>query len=253
MKKKLSILLVSAAMIIASAIPAFAAYKTIDSVDISLLYTAFSSGSYDDESCVDVNLHSASGLYSVSSTKMNVPANGWRAGDRPNFRISLQVEDEDNYRFSYAASRPDGVLVDGGEPHYGELSSGGKKVYYEIYLDEVEDDGWNEWDDDRSWSDDTSNGGPGVTSTSGAWLIDPVTRRAWYSLSNGTRPVKSWLNIGGTWYYFDEYGFRVDNSWILWQNGWYYVGADGSMYKGRRTPDGYYVNDQGLWDGRGKA
>lgn len=255
MIKKVSILLLSAVMVAASAFPAFAAYKTIDSVDISLSYTTFSSGSMDDEGCVDVSLPNANGRYSIDSTKINVPSNGWKAGDQPNFRITLIIEDEENYRFAYSASRPDGVSVDGGDPHYGELKSSGKKVYYEIYLEEVDDNGWEHWDDERSdWgSDDTANGGPGVSNTSGAWLFDPNAGRSWYSLSNGTRPVKSWLKIDGVWYYFDEAGYRVDNSWLFWQNGWYYLGPDGGMYTSRLTPDGYYVNEQGLWDGKGKS
>lgn len=231
------------------------AYTTIDSVSISLSYDAFHEGSTEDEGYVSVSVPDAHGLYDVTSTKISVPTNGWKAGDVPNFRITLTISDEDNYRFSSDASKPDGISVDGGEAHYGQLQSSGRKVYYEIYLYEVGDDDGNYWEsDEHSWNDDDySGGGPGAASTNGAWLKDPTNNRYWYSLSNGTRPVHSWMKIGSLWYYFDNAGYRVDNAWVKWQNGWYYLGGDGAMYTDRRTPDGYYVNSQGLWDGRGKS
>lgn len=89
----------------------------------------------------------------------------------------------------------------------------------------------------------------------------------------------AWQNINGKWWAFDHDGY-VETGWVLdqssnqwywidqnsgmqsgWQdfNGkWYYFNTDstsannrpyGSMYKNEKTPDGYFVNPDGSWDG----
>ncbi len=37
------------------------------------------------------------------------------------------------------------------------------------------------------------------------------------------------------------------SSWLQYNNQWYYLGADGRMYTNTTTPDGYYVNNEGIW------
>ena len=67
-----------------------------------------------------------------------------------------------------------------------------------------------------------------------------------------------WLrdeNYGG-WFYMDpEHGMQT--GWMLLNGVWYYFnpisdGKRGIMYAGQRTPDGYYVDKNGVWDGRNK-
>lgn len=78
----------------------------------------------------------------------------------------------------------------------------------------------------------------------GAWKQD--NKGTWYQYSNGTYPKSSWLQIDGIWYHFDDIGYMSVSKWI-YTNGWYYVGADGKMLVNTKTPDGYYVNETGLW------
>ena len=42
-------------------------------------------------------------------------------------------------------------------------------------------------------------------------------------------------------------GTMATDKWVQWYNKWYYVGSDGAMYANRYTPDGYWVNDSGVW------
>ena len=35
--------------------------------------------------------------------------------------------------------------------------------------------------------------------------------------------------------------------WVLTGSYWYYVGADGVMLTDTTTPDGYYVDGDGIW------
>ena len=88
----------------------------------------------------------------------------------------------------------------------------------------------------------------------------------------------SWEQINGNWWAFDEAGYAktgwlrdedysgwfymdlergMQTGWVLLDGAWYYFnpnsdGKRGMMYAGQRTPDGYYVGKNGVWDGRNK-
>ena len=88
----------------------------------------------------------------------------------------------------------------------------------------------------------------------------------------------SWEQINGNWWAFDETGYAktgwlrdedyggwfymdlehgMQTGWVLLDGVWYYFnpisdGKRGIMYAGQRTPDGYYVDKNGVWDGRNK-
>ena len=52
-----------------------------------------------------------------------------------------------------------------------------------------------------------------------------------------------------SWVYYRTYYYHVDGSGNIQKNQWIelrYVGADGRMYRGRQTPDGKWVGDDGL-------
>lgn len=59
-----------------------------------------------------------------------------------------------------------------------------------------------------------------------------------------TYTVNNWQQIGGTWYYFDENGFRK-TGWISWQEKWYYLNENGEMLTNTVTPDGKTVGADG--------
>lgn len=101
--------------------------------------------------------------------------------------------------------------------------------------------------------------------TSG-WILDQGT---WYYLDvtgmmktgwinyNGSgyylRPwggmmANGWYQIDGKWYYFQSWGGTAKNSWIYGlDKKWYYVGSNGVMYTNMQTPDGYWVDANGVW------
>lgn len=107
----------------------------------------------------------------------------------------------------------------------------------------------------------------------------------WLRLADGSYPKAEkagesgtsyqWIMVNGKWWPFDENGyiktgwlwdtvyqgwFYVDanlgmrTGWIMVDGIWYYLnpasdGTRGILYTGRRTPDGYYVREDGSWDG----
>lgn len=120
-------------------------------------------------------------------------------------------------------------------------------------------------------SSDTKNtSGPGSSATpaTGSWLQNEYGW--WWCNPDRTYPANIWKEINGAWYYFNQAGYCVMNTWIKSQDGstwyfcgntgamvtnvwvmsgdkWYYCGPDGAMWTSRRTPDGYYVDSNGAW------
>ena len=88
----------------------------------------------------------------------------------------------------------------------------------------------------------------------------------------------AWEYINGNWWAFDEHGYiktgwlwdetfggwfymdperGMQTGWVLIDGVWYYFhpvsdGRRGIMYAGQKTPDGYYVDEKGAWDGKEK-
>jgi len=86
--------------------------------------------------------------------------------------------------------------------------------------------------------------GPGETKTSQA--TQPVTYN-----QQAVKALGNWeQQSNGTWVFRQLTGDVLNNSWIeslIEQNAYYYVGTDGVMLTNSRTPDGYWVDGNGLW------
>ena len=59
--------------------------------------------------------------------------------------------------------------------------------------------------------------------------------------------VTGWVYWKNIWYYCGADGDMLTNQWIYYNNYWYYLGPDGDMWVNRKTPDNYYVNQDGVW------
>ena len=93
----------------------------------------------------------------------------------------------------------------------------------------------------------------------------------WYYIGeNGSNAANQWLELQGTWYWFDGNGYMatgwrnytdgsyyyfdpatgamVSDRWIQDGGAWYYLSADGKLLTNGTTPDGYRVNEYGIWD-----
>lgn len=114
----------------------------------------------------------------------------------------------------------------------------------------------------------TSGPSSSAAQTVGSWFRNEIGW--WWCNPDRTYPANTWKEINGAWYYFDQNGYCLMNSWIRSQDGttwyfcgdtgamvtnvwvmsgdkWYYCGPDGAMWTSRRTPDGYYVDANGAW------
>lgn len=145
------------------------------------------------------------------------------------------------------------------------------------------------WDSDDSDSGNQDKNVSSNVKNPRGWLLDgkgwrlrfPKGTYAKGSIAgtdaSGNRLVKyHWEMVNDRWYAFDENGylktgmfhdagyngmFYVDEDlgmhtgWKLINGKWYYFkvmsdGTKGIMLRSQRTPDGYYVNENGEWDGK---
>lgn len=77
------------------------------------------------------------------------------------------------------------------------------------------------------------------------WLLGPDGR--WYFLGADGVMKTGWMQLGGTWYFLNADG-AMANGWVQGADGkWYYLQMDGKMAVDMTTPDGYYVDQDGVW------
>lgn len=108
--------------------------------------------------------------------------------------------------------------------------------------------------------------GPGIASSQG-WVQDG---NGWYYIKeNGAKAANEWQTIEGVSYWFDANTYmakgwrQIDGIWyFLRSNGamaknqweqveqtgqWFYLGENGAMLTNSTTPDGYRVDESGVW------
>ena len=119
-------------------------------------------------------------------------------------------------------------------------------------------DGYSHWmKDAKGWWLRFSDGTWPMADRTGAYHWEHINGK-WWAFNETGYAKTGWLrdeDYGG-WFYIDpEHGMQT--GWVLLDGAWYYFnpssdGKRGIMYAGQRTPDGYYVDKNGVWDGRSK-
>ena len=76
------------------------------------------------------------------------------------------------------------------------------------------------------------------------WIKD---KEIWYYLNPEDGIMLVGLHkVNGDHYYFDDSG-AMQTGWKRIDGNWYYFQTDGSLLKNATTPDGYKVNEEGIW------
>ena len=69
----------------------------------------------------------------------------------------------------------------------------------------------------------------------------------WYAASkNGTILTNVFLPYKDEYYHFNESGVMSENEWFEVDGNWYYADKSGVILRNTTTPDGYYVNANGI-------
>ena len=92
------------------------------------------------------------------------------------------------------------------------------------------------------------------------WFHDDATNK-WYYLSTDNNGFfgemkTGWILDAGRWYYLNPSSGEMLTGWVSIANEFYYLNTSpgqagkpyGAMYQSERTPDGYNVNERGVWN-----
>ena len=93
----------------------------------------------------------------------------------------------------------------------------------------------------------SDNGSVVVDSSSGTLMVENLS-----SVNNVPKDttLSGWVEKGGNWYYYQNGQPLKGWQELQWSGGkdWFYFNHDGVMLKDTVTPDGYRVNENGVWD-----
>ena len=87
------------------------------------------------------------------------------------------------------------------------------------------------------------------------WYHEPMDGK-WYYLDEKTGAMlDGWVSLSEKYYYFTEAPLVPEQTYFQKDNGyWYYENHNrrpyGSMYQNEMTPDKYFVDQNGVWDGK---
>ena len=101
--------------------------------------------------------------------------------------------------------------------------------------------GWLQLDDKKYYMDEN-----------GVKLKDTITPDGFYVNSDGEKVsyMPGWYKDGNYWRYIQKNGYYLANSWYQDTDGkYYYFNMGAVMAVNTTTPDGYYVDENGVWDG----
>ena len=149
------------------------------------------------------------------------------------------------YYYADSGAMKTGWLKDQGTWYYLEDQEGimlvgfqqvdGKQYYFSV--SGAMQTGWKWFDNHYRYFE-----GSGAMKT--GWIKD---KGIWYYLNPEDGIMLVGLHkINGDHYYFDESG-AMQTGWKRIDGNWYYFQTDGSLLKNATTPDGYKVNEEGIW------
>lgn len=72
--------------------------------------------------------------------------------------------------------------------------------------------------------------------------------RYYFSKVNGNLQIGWFVAKPGEWHYsYPDGSLKEKEGWVNSNGNWYYINSDGIMAKDTTTPDGYRVNNKGVW------
>ena len=176
----------------------------------------------------------------------------------PSYNVSVPQETLDGWKhyssgtfYYYDGVRARGFAVIDGETYYfnrqGYMQTGW------VWVDDDEREGWWYFDEDGKMV-------TGWLRLGNIWYyLDTVSGRmydnglaqidgqTYYFYSWGGMANDWWYDAADGWYFFKGDGSMQRSGWRLWKGKYYYLTASGLMATSTTTPDGYYVNADGVW------
>jgi hypothetical protein len=128
------------------------------------------------------------------------------------------------------------------QPFAGEWRQNGDKWRYILEDGREQINSWLKTDDGKWYHFDEN----GIMRT--GWYQD--TDQKWYYLETDGSMASGWKEINGKWYYMETDG-SMASGWKEIKGKWYYLNKQsGEALVNGFTPDGYYVDGSGAWNGK---
>lgn len=87
----------------------------------------------------------------------------------------------------------------------------------------------------------------------GLMMSDTITPDGYYVNSSGEKQsyIPGWTQVDGLWKYVQKNGYYAGSTWIQDTDGkWYYFDMATHLVTNDMTPDGFHVDENGVWDGQ---
>ncbi len=122
-------------------------------------------------------------------------------------------------------------------------------AWYAFGADGYAESGWVKDISSGSWYYVNINSGMAT-----GWHADSQDGEMYYLDPASGKMLTGWQEIEGKWYYFNSNPTGETWSFNDETGEWFYLGNEnrplGSMFRNEKTPDGYYVDENGVWNGQ---
>ena len=170
-------------------------------------------------------------------------------------RGTWTLVDAENHKWTYTTSS--GVMAKDGwmfiENPYAKDEEG-RFSWFKFDANGIMEFGWIKSQNGKWYhTHAVSDGNLGILHK--GWYHEPMDGK-WYYLDEKTGAMlDGWVSLSEKYYYFTEAPLVPEQTYFQKDNGyWYYENHNrrpyGSMYQNEMTPDKYFVDQNGVWDGK---
>ena len=170
-------------------------------------------------------------------------------------RGTWTLVDAENHKWTYTTSS--GVMAKDGwmfiENPYAKDEEG-RFSWFKFNANGIMEFGWIKSQNGKWYhTHAVSDGNLGILHK--GWYHEPMDGK-WYYLDEKTGAMlDGWVSLSEKYYYFTEAPLVPEQTYFQKDNGyWYYENHNrrpyGSMYQNEMTPDKYFVDQNGVWDGK---